>query len=64
MPFMRATRNGGAVLAAVCLCLSPLAAVPSDFPGPYANDATAATAAVPVGAEYSDTSGIRRKRIS
>ena len=37
---------------------------PNNLPGPYANDAAAATAGVPVGAEYSDTSGVRRKRIS
>jgi hypothetical protein len=37
---------------------------PGDMPGPYANDAAAATAGVPVGAVYEDTSGITRKRIN
>ncbi len=44
--------------------LQPLwLSVPSDL-GNYANDAAAATAGVPVGAEYYDTSGLRRKRLN
>jgi hypothetical protein len=37
---------------------------PNNLPGPYANDAAAAAAGVPVGAEYYDSAGIVRKRIS
>jgi hypothetical protein len=37
---------------------------PNNLPGPYANDSAAAAAGVPVGAEYKDSSGIRRQRVS
>ena len=38
--------------------------VPNGLPGPYANDAAASSAGVPIGAEYRDTSGVRRQRVS
>jgi hypothetical protein len=37
---------------------------PNNLPGPYANDAAAAAAGVPIGAEYYDASGVRRLRMS
>lgn len=37
---------------------------PNNLPGPYLNDSGASNAGVPIGAEYYDASGLRRKRIS
>jgi len=34
------------------------------YPGPYANDAAAASAGIPVGSSYMDTSGIYRRRLT
>ena len=35
-----------------------------EFPGPYTNDAAAASAGIPVGSSYMDTAGIYRRRLT
>jgi hypothetical protein len=35
----------------------------SSYPGPYANDSAAATAGIPLGSSYMDSSGVYRRRL-
>jgi hypothetical protein len=37
---------------------------PEEYPGPFASDAAAATAGVPVGNSYMDNSGFYRRRLT
>jgi hypothetical protein len=34
------------------------------YPGPYANDAAAATGGIPIGSSYMDSAGIYRRRLT